>query len=138
MKDASFDYIYEIVTSHEDDFEWWENIGYFKLSTYLNNLNVKAIKNLISDSKSWHSDFIFILAEGLIQSNIENALEEYVKLFIEMKNLDHASYMGSILENTKEDDIPKKLYLRLKKKMVVVTKYERGQNENGKIIKLKE
>lgn len=137
MKDPSFDYIYDLVTSYEDDYVWWENVGILKLTNYLNNLNDTATYRLLKDSKSWHSSFRVILAKALIESEFENSYEEFVKIFLEIENIDEADYLGSYLEYTEETDISENLFIMLKAKMEIIEKHKKRESEKGKIINLK-
>jgi len=136
MKDETFDYIYELITSNENDIEWWDYKGFRKLAGYIDNLNLSAVTRLLKDSRTWHPDFQFILAESFLKSSVDNALELYCKIFVEMDNMDHSEYMGSILENLEETDLPKKLFALYLEKMNAIKSYEKKQIEGGRIIPL--
>jgi hypothetical protein len=125
MKDKTFDYIYELITTNENDIEWWEYKGFVKLTGYIDNLNSLAITRLFKDSRTWHPDFQFILAESLWKSSVENAIELYCKIFVEMDSLDNSKYMSSILENLEETYMPKELFAKYLEKTKAINSLEK-------------
>jgi hypothetical protein len=136
MKDETFDYIYELITTNENDIEWWEHKGYVKLSGYIDNLNSQAIIRLMKDSRTWHPDFQFILAESLWKSSVDNAIELYCKIFVEMDSWENSEYMSSVLENLEETDLPKELFAHYLEKMKTINSFQKKQRDGGKIIPL--
>ena len=140
MDEKTFDYIYDLLFFKDEEYEWWEHEGYYKLGGYLENLNEVALKTLINFSESWSPSIRFHLAEAIIETGIKSSFEIYCKIFIAMEDDDSAHWMSGRLEYTEPADLNPEMWQEFQDKMAEMEKYDTKKqeelNDKGKIIQL--